>query len=481
MSLLERSVTGGMWILCAMAVRALFLHRLPKLTFVALWNAIVLRLLLPVSLPSPVSIYSLLGWSETYETPKGAEMAKFLPAFASTQTVPAAGAGTGVSPARALWLAGVLLFATYFVFSYMRSGRVFRQSLPCEVPFVLHWMEAHRIFRPIQVRVSDRISSPLTYGVLRPVILLPKKMDWRDEPALRYTLTHEFVHIRRFDALTKLFYAAALCAHWFHPLVWAMAVLATRDMELSCDARVVALLGKEERSAYALTLIGMEERKQGGFSLCAHFSKNAIEERIEAIMKFKKTSVLSVVLALLVVAGSTVAFATNTPASAQQNPDAGYSVHLVARPDSASSCAEDEATPLQMFQIEKGDIQGMERIAGDPSGPAEVKLIADTEPPEEMGEKGEIKASISSGFALTNRKIGDWIKGQSVAMAVDCERENKLKIGIQNKDTGALFTQTLDAGDGSITLEVPEDGRYQLYFKNLSTSDAKFTLTYQVK
>lgn len=61
---------------------------------------------------------------------------------------------------------------------------------------------------------AGRISSPLTFGVLRPVILVPKKTDWTDETALRYVLEHEFVHIQRFDVLSKLLLIAAVCVRW---------------------------------------------------------------------------------------------------------------------------------------------------------------------------------------------------------------------------------------------------------------------------
>lgn len=109
-------------------------------------------------------------------------------------------------------------------------------------------------------------------------------MGWE----LSLCLEHEFVHIKRLDGLTKLILIAALCLHWFNPLVWVMVVLANRDLELSCDEAVVRLFGEQVKSAYARTLIHMEEIKSGCLPLCSNFSKNAIEERITAIMKIKK-------------------------------------------------------------------------------------------------------------------------------------------------------------------------------------------------
>ena len=110
---------------------------------------------------------------------------------------------------------------------------------------------------------AGRISSPLTFGVLRPVILVPKKTDWTDETALRYVLEHEFVHIQRFDVLSKLLLIAAVCVHRFNPLVWVMYVLANRDLELSCDETVLRRFGGDVRAAYARVLIRMEAARGG--------------------------------------------------------------------------------------------------------------------------------------------------------------------------------------------------------------------------
>ena len=110
---------------------------------------------------------------------------------------------------------------------------------------------------------AGRISSPLTFGVLRPVILVPKKTDWTDETALRYVLEHEFVHIQRFDVLSKLLLIAAVCVHRFNPLGWVMYVLANRDLELSCDETVLRRFGGDIRAAYARVLIRMEAARGG--------------------------------------------------------------------------------------------------------------------------------------------------------------------------------------------------------------------------
>lgn len=315
MSLFQMSVAGGVLILFIVVIRALAIHRLPKTTFLALWMIAALRLLLPFSIPLPFNIHIGLDvFSDVVQELPSGNIASTLPG----DSPPSYDIGTAVpSPAtehistfEILWLVGVLLLAIYFSISYFRSMRKFRMSIPDNTPYIQNWLAAHQISRPLAVRSSDLISSPLTYGILRPVILLPKQLDRNDPVALKYVLTHEYVHIRRFDAITKILFAAVLCIHWFNPFVWVMYVLANRDIELSCDAWVIRMMGEKKRSSYALMLIKMEERRNGMSALCSHFGKNAISERIEAIMKFKKTSILACAFALVLVVGATTAFAT---------------------------------------------------------------------------------------------------------------------------------------------------------------------------
>lgn len=319
MSLFQMSVAGGVLILFIVLIRALAIHRLPKTTFLALWMIAALRLLLPFSIPLTFNIHIGLDvFSDVVQELPSGNIASTLPG----DSPPSYDIGTAVpSPAtehistfEILWLVGVLLLAIYFSISYFRSMRKFRMSIPDNTPYIQNWLTAHQISRPLAVRSSDLISSPLTYGILHPVILLPKKLDRNDQVALKYVLTHEYVHIRRFDAITKILFAAVLCIHWFNPFVWVMYVLANRDMELSCDAWVIRMMGAKNRSSYALMLIKMEERRNGMSALCSHFGKNAITERIEAIMKFRKTSILACAFALVLVVGATTAFATSTGA-----------------------------------------------------------------------------------------------------------------------------------------------------------------------
>ena len=326
MKILQMSLAGGVMILVITVIRALAIERLPKKTFLALWAAALARLLAPVSLPSALSIYSLLArrapaaaeWTAVPALPDLPVAAETAAAAAVQQTASAPAAQAPVWTI--VWAVGAAVCAVVFAVAYGRCCREFRASFPVESEVTRRWLQSHPLRRTIAIRQSGRISSPLTFGVLRPVILMPKKTDWTDETALRYVLEHEFVHIQRFDVLSKLLLIAAVCVHRFNPLVWVMYVLANRDLELSCDETVLRRFGGDVRAAYARVLIRMEAARGGFAPLCNHFGKNAIEERITAIMKTKRITIVSLGLAALLVAGTVTVFATSAKSGTSGTP-----------------------------------------------------------------------------------------------------------------------------------------------------------------
>ena len=219
-----------------------------------------------------------------------------------------------------LWGTGAGLLALAFTVSYGRNMAVFRTALPLNSTALDRWRGQLPGLRRVPIRRCDRIRSPLTYGLVRPVILLPKGLNY-EQDEVGYILLHEGTHIKHRDAWWKLFLAAALCVHWFNPLVWCMYVWANRDLERCCDESVVRACGLEARSEYALTLLKWEERRSGFLPLCSNFGTPILKERVIFIMKLKKQSAAAVVLTLALVMGTTVAFATSpAPETAENTP-----------------------------------------------------------------------------------------------------------------------------------------------------------------
>ena len=303
MTLFEMTLSGSVMILLITVVRALAIDRLPKRLFLTLWGAALLRLLVPFSIPFQFSLFSLAERGAYAVSPSAAathnqEVARTV--RLSERSVQRASDGA-VSAWTVLWLIGLALAVLYFAGAYVWHLRRFRSARPVDNGFLRDWLAVHPLRRTVSIRESGSVASPLTYGVLRPVLLIPTGLDWEDTATLNYVFAHEYTHIRRFDALLRLLLVAALCVHWFNPLVWVMYILALRDIELSCDETVVRRFGVESRRAYALALLAMEETRQRFNAFVSSFSKNAAEERIRAVLKCRRTSARRAAASALVI------------------------------------------------------------------------------------------------------------------------------------------------------------------------------------
>ena len=326
-TLAKTSLSAAVMVLAAVVLRVKFQERTPRRVFCLLWDIILLRLLVPIEISSPVSVQRF--WQT------GLRQAEVSAAVPKVQLVEGLTEGTevlreayfvpfvveetaGKAPAAAfpwgdvlggVWLAGAALLGAWLLVGHLLCRRDYAAAAPVRDGFVLDWLARHPLRRPVQVKTCGRVASPLTYGVIYPVVLLPDSLVEEDRASLDWVLAHEWTHIKRFDTLRKGLLAAALCLHWFNPLVWAMYALANRDIELACDEAV--LRGNGDREGYALALLGLEERR--GWRTFTGFSQNALEERIRAIMKHKHTSVTALLAVLIVMSLATTVFASAAP------------------------------------------------------------------------------------------------------------------------------------------------------------------------
>ena len=313
-SFLQMSLWAAVLTALICAVRTAFGHRLPKRTFRVLWTVVILRMLVPFSLPvmkinigmavpsaadtavvQDNIVYTYIDGEFTQADTAGCIMP--ITEYKVTEK-----AGRSLSVTDIWFLTAAAVFAV-FAAVHIRFRLKVRDAVPAEINF-----EAG-LKRRVRVKVSDRIDSPLTYGIFRPVILLPKNIYECDEKTAGYILSHELIHIKRFDVLYKLFMVLAVSLHWFNPFAWLMLVFAGRDIELSCDEEVV--LSKNgsgsKREEYALTLIEMEEKRSFGV-LLSGFGGSSVKERIKSVMMLKKASPVGKAAAVLLVAAAFTVF-----------------------------------------------------------------------------------------------------------------------------------------------------------------------------
>lgn len=308
--IVELSWQAGVLALAVMLAR-LALRRAPKWAVCLLWALVAVRLVLPFSLQSPVSLQAAQSpvTAVLYELPQTQEAAQktdeglsggsaepLMPLppteIVTAQPVPAPKPAMTVSLLAAIWLAGVVMMLTYMLVSYLGIYR--------------------RVYTA--VRLEDNVyrcgswGTPFVLGLLRPRIYVPEGMD---DAALPQVLAHERCHIRRGDHIVKPLAFLLLALHWFNPVLWAAYVLLGRDMENACDERVLRGVDGAGRAAYSRALVACAVRQRPAAVCPLAFGEVAVQERVKNAMNGKKPAVWAAVLLAIAAAVIAVCFLTS--------------------------------------------------------------------------------------------------------------------------------------------------------------------------
>ena len=191
----------------------------------------------------------------------------------------------------ALWFLGVLLLSIRAIGGWWLVRRL-RQHTPDRAPhtLLLHLDVLRRhmgIRRFVDLRLSARIASPFTAGVLRPWILLPITALTNLSPEqLEVVLAHELAHIRRADYLWNLLQTLIETLFFFHPAVWWISRRVREERELCCDD--AALQSCADPAVYASALLRLEEERRTrlhlAMALDGHQSRAGLRARILRIL-----------------------------------------------------------------------------------------------------------------------------------------------------------------------------------------------------
>lgn len=380
--LLENALFGTALILAAAVLRRALKGRLLPGARLALWAACLFRLLAPAFPTSGLSLWGLLPRAgealaatpgiDSLPLPGGTVSdvpAANLPAGAANPVLPAAGAAFSwemVLPA--VWIGVGALLAVRYALAYARTRRAVADAIP------LGRDDPRYALLPRCARLREGVmdGAPLTFGAVRPTVVVPPGLSGG---ALDCVLAHEGVHARRRDNLWHYAMALALAVYWWDPAVWLMARLLRRDIELACDRAAVRKLGADRRAEYAETLVALATAGAEP-AFCRTFGRKAAEERILSVMKFKKTTVLGVVLSLVLVAGVTAAFASGPKAPEVPDEDSTTST---APSISAWRMSTDANNALKYFAVNIGYLEDQlaQRVTGGSMTQAEADRIAE--------------------------------------------------------------------------------------------------------
>lgn len=308
--IVELSWQAGVLALAVMLAR-LALRRAPKWAVCLLWALVAVRLVLPFSLQSPVSLQAAqspvtAALCELPQTQAAAQKTDEVLSSGSTepltprppteivtaQPVPAAKPAMTLSLLAAIWLAGVAVMLTYLLTSYLRIYHQVRTAVRLE----------DNVYR------CDRWGTPFVLGVFRPRIYVPVGVDEADLPQV---LAHERCHIRRGDHAVKPLAFLLLAVHWFNPVLWAAYILLGRDMENACDERVLRTLDSAGRAAYSRALVACAVQERPAAVCPLAFGETAVKERVKNALRYRKPALWAAVLLLIAAVIIGVCFLTS--------------------------------------------------------------------------------------------------------------------------------------------------------------------------
>ena len=274
------SIVAGLMTLILALIRTA--KRFPRRMTMILWLIPALRMTVPLGLSSPYSLMSLLSRITTKTVVVYQPAQEFI--FTMTNCTMAA---SGYFP---------ITYKTNILQDVFATASVVWVIVTLSILLllaVLYITTLHELKDSTHLReniyLSEKVTSPAVYGILRPKIILPTSWTDRD---LELILLHERTHIRRGDNLWRVLAFVVTAIHWFNPVAWLFLKLLLTDLELSCDDGVLAQIGEGRRKEYALSLL---DSKAEGTVFASSFGGAKIRTRIENILSYRKMKWISLV------------------------------------------------------------------------------------------------------------------------------------------------------------------------------------------
>lgn len=313
LKIMNMSITASWLVLAVIALRFL-LKKAPKAFSVILWGLVGIRLVLPFSFES---ILSLIPSAETVpndivyapipeiDSGIGALNSAINPIISGTL---APNEISGANPiqtvtliASVVWVVGIAAMLLYTLISYLLFRRKVREAAP---------------FRE-NIYLCDGIGTPFILGVIRPRIYLPSNVSGADA---QHVIAHERAHIKRRDHLWKPLGFLLLAVYWFNPMLWIAYILLCRDIELACDERVIKEKGTRIKKSYSEALINCSVPRKMIAACPLAFGEGSVKGRIKSVLNYKKPAFWIIIVSIIACVVAAVCFLTNPISKAPKLP-----------------------------------------------------------------------------------------------------------------------------------------------------------------
>ena len=296
---------GANWLILAVLLLRFLLKKAPRRVICILWAMVAVRLLLPVSLESPVDFIP----ETTSAIQEAVDTSLIHPETATFQTgiaIPqegtsgaSANSGQSIPLIPLVWLFGVLLMLSYLALRYVKLRSLVREAA---------WEKEN-------IWICDAVTTPFILGIVRPKIYLPSGLSGTSR---EYVIAHEKCHLRCKDHWWKLISYLILSVFWFDPLMWVAYSMICKDIEFACDESVIHRYSLPEKKAYSQALLACSANRKLVLACPIAFGETAVVGRIRNVLSHKKPGFWIMLVSALVLIFCTIGFFT-IPVGAQTN------------------------------------------------------------------------------------------------------------------------------------------------------------------
>lgn len=285
------------WLILAVVVLRLLLKKAPRRVTCILWLIVALRLIVPFSIESPVSMIP----QTTSVIQEAVDTNLIHPEVISSVMTPEPGQdetnavyvrnGQHMPVLPLIWCGGMAAMLCYFAFSYLRMRHLVREAA----------RETGNIW------ICDAVTTPFILGLIRPRIYLPSGLSGATRECV---IAHEQCHLRWKDHWWKPLAFVLLAVYWFDPLVWVSYALLCRDIEFACDERVIHHYGITDKKAYSRALLECSTGKRLVLACPVAFGETAVTQRIRNVLRYKRPRFWVILVCAVVIAVIAVGFLT---------------------------------------------------------------------------------------------------------------------------------------------------------------------------
>ena len=345
------------------------------------------------------------------------------------------------------------LFVIYLIAKIVERNKALQGSkLLADNAFVNELVDGFHLKRKVTVLLNDNISTPVTYGVFKPKIVLQSYI-LEDEELLEHVLLHELTHIKYFDIAFTHIKNIALCLYWYNIAMWIASKLFEDDIEILCDKKVLERLGntQENKKAYAMSMFKIMEREVNKQNFVLNFSP--IKERI-LIMKNYKKKFCGICIFIMTVVLSTGVFAKVIP-------DIADKVQVIDNIDTYEGIQSDRVQELTEEEYENLELSELNLIKFKSVNLNELERL------DSLGHKS-YEFNMNSFTSMDHDGFTIKLSDMKCTGGIECL--------VEITEDGKVIYSSIKKRDTILKFNAHNDGRYKVTVDNLSSN----TLTYKI-